>query len=119
MPNSLKNLLLPLVVLLTVFPGCKQNQSQVQVPPTTPISKGHELFLAHCASCHQGAGNPPGPNAVILDSETLKNQTDFTALLRQPRSSMMTAFDPGRLPDSDVKALYTYILTVKNPQIAH
>ncbi len=108
--------------LLVGLTGCQAKQSQLQLPEestaavsTTPLSKGHELFLTHCVSCHQGAGNPPGPNAVILDSETLKSQTEFTALIRHPRSGMMTPFDPETLPDGDAKELYSYLLSAKNP----
>lgn len=116
MKNSLKRLL-PLLAILALLPGCKHsNQSQIQLPPSTPVSKGHEIFLAHCVSCHQGTGNPPGPNAIILDSATLKSFAEFKALLRQPRSAMMTAFSLEALPDKDVKVLYNYILTAKNPQ---
>jgi mono/diheme cytochrome c family protein len=118
MTHPFNRFLLPALAMLALLSGCKHsvNQSQFQLPPTAPISKGHELFLAHCASCHQGAGNPPGPNAIILDSESLKNMDTFTALLRQPRSAMMTAFSPETLPNKDVQTLYEYILTVKNPQ---
>ena len=107
-----------LSMLLIVLPGCQARTSQMQLPsdtPAAPLSRGHELFLTHCVSCHMGAGNPPGPNAVILDSETLKSQTVFTALLRHPRSAMMTSFDPEVLPEQDVKALFGYLLSAKNP----
>jgi mono/diheme cytochrome c family protein len=119
MKHSLR-FLFPLVAILALLPGCKHsvNQSQVQLPPSAPVSKGQEIFLAHCVSCHQGPGNPPGPNAVILDSETLKTLKDFKALVRQPRASGMTVFTPDILPDKDVKTLYDYLLTAKNPQAA-
>lgn len=114
----MKKQLLPLLAILVLMPGCKPvvTQSKTVVPPTNALPKGQELFLSHCASCHQGAGNPPEPNAVILDSDTLKSQTDFIALLRQPRSAMMTPFSPDMLSDKDAESLYRYILSVKNPQ---
>jgi len=112
-----KQFIIPLLIALTFFPGCKHGvtQSKAVLPPTTPLPRGQELFLSNCSSCHQGPGNPPGPNAVILDSETLKSQSDFTALLRHPRSAMMTSFSPEVLPEQDIQALYRYVLSVKNP----
>jgi mono/diheme cytochrome c family protein len=112
--------LLPLLALLLLLPGCKQHvtQSKTTLPPANALPRGQELFLSNCASCHQGVGNPPGPNAVILDSDTLKSEADFTALLRHPRSGMMTAFTPDVLPEKDVKALYRYILATKSPSAA-
>jgi mono/diheme cytochrome c family protein len=112
--------LLPLLAILLLLPGCKPHvtQSRTTLPPASALPRGQELFLSNCASCHQGAGNPPGPNAVILDSQTLKSEADFTELLRHPRSAMMTAFAPDVLPNQDVKALYQYILSAKTPSSA-
>ena len=109
-----RHYLLPVALgVLFLTSGCKPQQSQVQVPPAQALPRGQEIFLSHCASCHQGPGNPPGPNGVILGSDTLKSQSDFTALLRKPRSAMMTAFSLEALPDHDVKELYSYIMSVK------
>jgi len=109
--------LLPLLAILLLLPGCKHGvtQSKTTLPPASAMPKGQELFLSNCAGCHQGAGNPPGPNAVILDSETLKSEAEFTAQLRHPRASTMPPFAPETLPEKDVKALYEYLLSAKNP----
>jgi mono/diheme cytochrome c family protein len=116
MKKKLRKSLLPLLLFLLLLQGCKPApQSHTQLPPAGSLPKGQELFLSHCASCHQGVGNPPAPNAVILDSETLKSQTSFTALLRNPRAATMTQFTPDLLSDQDAQQIYNYILSVKNP----
>ncbi|WP_303673854.1 c-type cytochrome [Vampirovibrio chlorellavorus] len=107
------------VLLITIFTlgGC--GQLPAASPSATPSSassaapqagsRGQQLFITHCASCHQGMGQTPSPNAVVLNSRTLAAESDFKTLLRKPFSPMMPAFGPEALSDEDVHALYGYL----------
>lgn len=118
----MKRIILPLMAASVLFVGCSQHQeapSDEQTSPTAPLSKGQQLFLSNCVMCHQGASNPPGPNAVVLDSSTLSSEESFIALVRQPKSAMMRAFSTEELSDADAKELYNYLLNAKTPSAAH
>jgi cytochrome c1 len=62
-----------------------------------------------------GAGNPPGPNAVVMNSGTLASEQRFRELLRHPSSAMMRSFSPEELTDAQVHELYVYLQTLKSP----
>lgn len=82
-------------------------------PPSTtapaPLTPGQEIFLTHCASCHNGGGNPPGPNFSIIGSPRMTNEESFKELLRKPTSAMMPAFDPALISDAQAHDLYTWL----------
>lgn len=108
--------LVSLLVMVIGFSGCQGNSQQTM--PDTPVatmSPGQTLFLNHCVSCHMGAGNPPGPNAVILDSSRLLTEASFRDVLRHPVSAMMRSFSEQELSDEDVHVLYQYLLSAKTP----
>jgi mono/diheme cytochrome c family protein len=104
--DIMKRLVFPLLVLGMLTSGCQQKAEEVQTPQ---ISAGQQLFLNNCVNCHQGAGAPPGPNAVIQDSEKLADETAFRTFLRNPNVGMMPAFTPERLSDADVHTLYLFV----------
>ena len=103
-------LFLPLLAFVLLFSGCAEKpETDSPKRPSEPISKGQQLFLSNCVSCHQGMGEVPGPNAVVMDSTTLNQEETFRALLRQPAS-------PGELSDADVHELYGYLTGLRqNP----
>lgn len=106
-------LFLPLLTLLFLFSACAQPQTTTNAP-AEPMAKGQQIFLSYCVSCHQGTGEIPGPNAVVLNSATLAQEGTFRNLLRQPSSSMMRAFSAEELPDADVQELYHYLFSLQN-----
>jgi mono/diheme cytochrome c family protein len=105
-------LFLPLLPLLFFLSACAQPQTTHS--PDKPISKGQQIFLSYCVSCHQGTGETPGPNAVVLNSATLAQENTFRNLLRQPSSPMMRAFSAEELPETDVHELYQYLFSLQN-----
>lgn len=112
--------LIPVVIMLIGFSGC-QGKSPQGMPETlvADMPPGQTLFLNHCVSCHMGAGNPPGPNAVILDSSRLLNEPAFRDVLRHPPSAMMRSFSEQELSDADVHLMYEYLVAAKTPQQTH
>jgi mono/diheme cytochrome c family protein len=120
-------------VLLTVtaaavlFTGCAQHHAnaggkaegqalaETPVAKVQPVSKGQEIFLSQCVRCHQGAGNPPGPNAVIMDSQRLNDEASFRSLLRKPTSPMMRTFTADDLSDQQIHELYNYLHGLRTP----
>ena len=111
-----------LLVILFTLSGCGQPTATAPSSPssdtlattqeaasTQVASKGQQLFMTHCASCHQSMSQTPGPNAIILNSKTLADANSFKALLRQPISPMMPAFGPESISDADAQELYTYL----------
>ncbi|WP_373531223.1 cytochrome c [Vampirovibrio sp.] len=104
-------LCLPLLSTLLFLSACAKPETTTQ--PVAPMSQGQQIFLSQCVSCHQGAGDPPGPNVVVLNSPTLKQEETFRALLRQPTSSMMRKFSAQELPDAEVHALYEYLSSLQ------
>lgn len=109
--------LLPFVLMVIGFSGCQhQSEQNASQTPIASLPPGQVLFLNHCVSCHMGAGNPPGPNAVILDSSRLTNEAYFRDLLRHPTSAMMRSFSAEELSDADVKILYDYLQSAKRPK---
>jgi mono/diheme cytochrome c family protein len=118
----MKRIILPLLAASVLFVGCSQHHETLPAEKSVtaqPLSKGQQLFLSNCVTCHQGMGDPPGPNAVVLDSSTLSNEESFIALVRQPKSAMMRAFSPEELSDADVKEIYKYLVSAKTPAAAH
>lgn len=117
--------LLPLLLIaIFTLSGCGQMPassppaSTDTTPTSTPAStevtsKGQQLFMTHCASCHQGIGQTPSPNTVVLNSKALAQESDLKALLRQPYSPMMPAFGTETLSDEDVHELYGYLQAEK------
>lgn len=79
------------------------------------VTPGQGIFLNHCVSCHTGAGSPPGPNAIVLQSPRLASEADFTAFLRKPSSGMMPPFPEDQLPEAQVHELYVYLKTQAGP----
>lgn len=115
----MKRLLLPMIAASVLFVGCSQQPETTQNnkgASTQPLSRGQQQFLSHCVTCHQGVGNPPDPNPVILNSSALESEESFIALVRQPRSMMMPAFSAEELSDDDAKAIYSYVMGLKTPQ---
>jgi mono/diheme cytochrome c family protein len=100
---------LPLLALVIGLSGCGGEQKS-QLPPE-PLPPGQEIFLSNCASCHQGAGNPPGPNTSITQSAVLASEGAFLPFLRKPTSPMMPAFSAEQLPDTQARELYAYLKT--------
>lgn len=101
-----------LMVLLITLPlaGCRQPvQESQKLADTTKSSKGHQLFINHCASCHMGGNG--APNGVILQSPSLTSEEAFKEVLRHPPTAAMPAFDDKTLPPQDIHALYTYVIT--------
>jgi mono/diheme cytochrome c family protein len=119
----MKHLLAPAMALVLLSPfiaGCKDSESapsgqtQQDAPPPA-VSQGQSLFLTNCVSCHQGLGNPPGPNEVIMDSEKLNTEAAFRNLLRHPASAMMRAFSEQELSNADVHEIYVYLHALRTP----
>jgi mono/diheme cytochrome c family protein len=95
-------------------PAANTDSAPATQAQSTPVaSKGQQLFITHCASCHQGMSQTPSPNAVVLNSRVLAKESAFKALLRQPYSPMMPAFGPEVLSDEDVHELYGYLQAEK------
>lgn len=113
----MKRLVLPLLAIVAFLSGCQSPLPEKAVPVAT--SPGQQLFLSHCVSCHMGAGNPPGPNAVILDSSMLRSEKVFRDLLRHPSSAMMRTFSEQELSDPQVHELYVYLQLAKTPEQAN
>ena len=88
--------------------GCANNASTSAEGPKVS-SKGQEVFLNQCMTCHMGAGDPPGPNDVILHSAKLASEDAFSKYVRQPDNGMMPAFSKEPLSDADLKELYAYV----------
>jgi len=98
----------------------------VQQPPGTRLApagslqalvdRGHEVYVANkCQDCHlvKGAGTDFGPELTHVGSGYSAGK--LMALIRNPLSvnpqASMPAFD--KLSDEDLKALVTYLLTLK------
>lgn len=113
----MSRLFLPLLTCVFLLSSCAEKpENNTSNQPAQPLSRGQQLFLGHCVSCHQGAGEIPGPNAVVLNSTTLNREETFRALLRQPASPMMRAFSVDELSDADVHELYGYLMGLRqNP----
>lgn len=112
----MKRLILPLLALSFLLTGCQQHTGQpLPGQPSASLSKGQKLFLSHCVNCHQGFGNPPKPDAVVLDSSTLSEEAQFRALLRHPTSPMMQSFSPDVLSDAEVHEIYVYLTGFRAP----
>ncbi len=99
----------------------------VQLPPGSRVAPAtspqaladhaHEVFLTnHCLSCHivNGEGVGFGPELTHMGRGSYSADR-LAALIRDPRAgnpqASMPAFD--KLSDSDLKALVTYLLTLK------
>ncbi len=117
--------LLPLFAIMLLLSGCgpsKDNGStevsstEMPATETSAVSKGQQLFLSHCASCHQGPGNPPTPNEVVMNSMTLNQESSFQQLIRKPNSPMMRAFTPEELSNADIHELYAYVHGLRTPK---
>lgn len=74
---------------------------------------GEALFKEKCAACHPDGGNIINPQKTLKKKDLAANKlTDpkkFIAYLRKPGPGM-NAFDAKSLPDSDAKAITTYVL---------
>lgn len=105
-----------LAIAAASLSGCAKKPVETAGPPTLPVPVGHGLFLTNCAKCHQGPGNPPGPNAIILDSERLNTEESFRDLLRKPTSSAMPAFTDTDLSDGEIHEMYVYLSSSRSAQ---
>lgn len=124
---------LTLVIVSTAFLGCnakqasstgtdekvamsaQQDTTTIAAAPAGGISKGQQVFLSNCSTCHAGAGNPPGPNGRIQHSDRLETEDSFRALLRKPESPRMPSFADSDLSNADVHSLYEYLKTQRLP----
>ena len=74
---------------------------------------GDALFKEKCAACHPDGGNIINPQKTLKKKDLAANKlTDpkkFVAYLRKPGPGM-NPFDVKSLPDSDAKAIATYVL---------
>jgi hypothetical protein len=131
MHSLLKTALFSLVASLFAvsLSACARHQttsSPVPLPHTGSVAtnslaglsdmQGRALFVANCVQCHSGGGSPPGPNAVIIDSERLNSEESFRQLLRQPTSAMMKSFSEQELSDTNVHRLYTFLIKERQPK---
>jgi len=110
------------IVVCNTLSACSNNKtaqspsnSESIAQASTPVSAGHQLFLANCVRCHAGTGNPPGPDATITGSERLNTEASFTKLLRQPTSAMMRSFTPEELSNAQIHTLYDYVTEMRKP----
>jgi mono/diheme cytochrome c family protein len=116
-----------LIAATIILTGCQQTlspnseekmattSSSIPSPAEKPVTSGQEIFLNNCVGCHQGAGNPPGPDATIVDSERLSTESSFEALLRKPTSAMMKNFSEQELDKASVHTLYQYLTSSRKP----
>lgn len=78
------------------------------------VEKGKTVYAANnCANCHSlnGAGGRGGPELSHIGGE--KSADAIAAYVKQPRpDSRMPAF-AGKITDDDLKALGTYLATLK------
>jgi len=109
----MKRLALHLLAMMALLTGCQPHPQEKTVPVAT--SPGQQLFLSHCVSCHMGAGDPPGPNATVLDSATLRSEMVFREQVRHPASAMMRSFSEQELSDAQLHELYVYLQMAKTP----
>ncbi|MHB8731129.1 MAG: cytochrome b N-terminal domain-containing protein [bacterium] len=98
----------------------------VQVPPGTRqapagspqalVGRGHEVFVEnHCDSCHvvAGQGNTVGPELTHVGSRLSADR--LAAQIRTPDKVNPKTNMPGfdKISDNDLKALVSYLLTLK------
>lgn len=101
--DGLLGLILSGSILLS---GCQQNEQAVDI---SQLPAGQRIFLNECLMCHQGPGNPPGPDHRITLSEKLGTQAGFAGFLRHPNNGLMPPFSPDRLADEEIAQLYQYL----------
>lgn len=96
-----------------VSPGTKQAPAG---SPQALVDRGRELFADnHCQGCHvvAGQGGTAGPELTHVGSRMTADR--LTAQIRAPEklnpNTNMPAFD--KMSDDDLKALVTYLLTLK------
>ena len=81
---------------------------------SNPRDEGQSLFEANCSSCHPSGGNRIVPSKPIRSSRQLESLATFTNHVRNPSAaaegqSIMPAFTPETLSDTDMAKLYDYI----------
>ncbi|MEB3287247.1 MAG: cytochrome c [Vampirovibrionales bacterium] len=105
-------LFLAFVATLALTLGaCSSSESGSSVPEQTMeiTDPGQTVFLNQCVSCHMGAGNPRGPNDIIMRSAKLASEKAFIHYVRQPDNAMMPAFSEAQVSDDELNALYAYL----------
>jgi hypothetical protein len=119
MTTSINRFALVAIGVVFVLSGCRAFNSgtsasqEVKQTTVSNVSRGQTLFLSHCVDCHQGVGNPPGPNAIITNSEQLNTEGRFRQLLRQPLSPSMRSFSEEDIDNESVHILYTYLISTR------
>ena len=104
-------LLLLMLGLSVALTGCGGDGSSTQ--EMAAQSPGQEVFLNNCVGCHNGGGDPPRPNNVILGSPAMASAEALEKLVRQPTSAMMPAFGADKLSSEEVAELHAYLASVK------
>lgn len=80
------------------------------VPPSEEAKRGQNLFERNCAHCHgDDARGDEGPDLHDLK----KSDSRITKIVTQGIKGEMPAFG-AKLNDTDVKALITFLRTLKN-----
>jgi len=128
-----------LTVLVTGW--AEEAATQSQAPVANTADAGRQVFLAHCASCHaadlsggvgpdlQNIGNslvttnlptPPSGLSKMLADYAKDKKTFFTQWIRDSSTNYnggtatgMPAFPASDLPDDQLQALITFLLTQK------
>lgn len=93
------------LLLMSACSGGPETEKEEQLAK----SPGQEIFLNHCMGCHMGAGDPPGPNDVILNSPKMASEDLFKKYIRQPDNGAMPAISESDVSDADVGKLYAYL----------
>jgi mono/diheme cytochrome c family protein len=106
--------ILPAMVLVStlVFSACSGAPGSGGQKEASVKNPGQEVFLNYCMGCHMGAGDPPGPNDVILKSPKMASIELFKKYIRQPDNDAMPPISQSDVSDADVGKLYEYLKSV-------
>ena len=103
--------ILPAVMMLSLLAlsACSGDSGSGGQSVAQVKSPGQEVFLNYCMGCHMGAGDPPGPNDVILKSPKMASVELFKKYIRHPDNDAMPSISESDVPDADVGKLYEYL----------
>jgi uncharacterized membrane protein len=82
-------------------------------PSPAGFKAGEKVFSANCSACHPQGANVLVPSKPLRNSHELRDLNTFVQYVRHPISPM-PAFSGSRIPDTEVKELYEYIVNVLN-----